>query len=599
MLLSFTEMHNQVETLLRSDLDRGTLLREFTALAQEDLFRHPDIANLWAIALYERDASFFEAFLLRHITDGWRFGQHNRILRVLLTRAEADGRDTLFRELYRRAIPEEEWNGELLALAQSSLSDEAVLQFVQRRDMRQNGFGLSEQTALTLYERSPSYFSSFIQSHIGFHRGMSNTQRGQIYRHLRDKAQQNGDTELYWHLFREFADAQEWKAELEQLLQQDLPPNQILPELERRHPRNFWYMDANILNEFIEKYGAVVLPYLEDNRYWMAHRMATGRHLAAIARLGEEIYWRIFFKVAHPHLWNVELRRLLEQPLSDEALLVGLQRRAARATNRLYRWDVEDDVAHDIYHRNPVLFRSWLEQHIQQPGLKLFQAAEHQNDDDFLNFLTHRLLMQLQSLSWWAFPDERSIDYYRKHYPGARSEYDNIAQALIARFDRLCRQSPALYVRHAANVLSRFEAHSIWSLQRQMWHNPVLTYLLQEQRSAWQQSSEAMRELLESPNIYVQIIGLAFLRAGSEDAARRVVENLPTLRALLLSRARINTKKYVLEALEQAARQGPEFAMHILPTLEETMDFRGKRAIGERIMVSFVRLRREIESSKG
>jgi hypothetical protein len=101
-----------------------------------------------------------------------------------------------------------------------------------------------------------------------------------------------------------------------------------------------------------------------------------------------------------------------------------------------------------------------------------------------------------------------------------------------------------------------------------------------------------MRDLLESPLVRVQIIGLAHLQGGGADAAARVMENLPALRALLLDRSRRGTKRLALACLAAAGRESAGHAARVLPILEEALRFQGRRAIDERIIIAFVRLRR-------
>ncbi len=592
------DLRTQLQSLLQSEADRGKLLRELSNLAQNgDLLAH---ADLWAPALYERDAAFFESFLVRHLQANTTHQRDS--IRSLLARAEADGHDSLFQGLYRKIAREEEWNNELLALAHSSASDAEVQQAVLRRDLSSLWFALTPETAFDLYKRSPALFGGFIRQHIQrrWWRGQHSEERR--YVPLREEAQRNGDEELAWLLFRKFSSEQDWRGELQRLLKQQIPASQIVPELEKRHPEYIWQTNATILIDFIERYGMAVLPYIDRNIHWLRQH-TSDRLLAAIKQMGDEtLYWRLFFKVGTIQQWNAELRRLLAQPWNDQQLYIELQRRMPPA-QRWSHWQLQGDVAAAFYRRNPALFRPLLEQLIQpwaaygQPQmhlLELFQEAEQQGDEAFLNFLSYRILQKLQSLGWRAFPHQQYAHHNPKEVAAARQEYDTMAGLLVARFERLCAQSPEIYVRHAANILSRFEPYGFWNFKKEAARNPALSYLLDQQREIWRRSPDAMRELLESPNIFVQILGLDMLSEGGEDAAQRVVENLPALRALLLSRAKINTKKRALQGLEQAARQGPRFAAQVLPVLEETMDFRGKRAIDQRIMVSFVRLRRQL-----
>src|SRR3712207_2490074 len=125
-----SDLRNRLDTLLRSNLDRGALLRELETLAQERAFR--DLAGVWAPALYERDVRFFETFLLRHL-DGRR---HAEVIHALLPGVEATENDSLFQGLYRKVASEEEWNQEILDLAQAHESDDRVLRALERREMR-------------------------------------------------------------------------------------------------------------------------------------------------------------------------------------------------------------------------------------------------------------------------------------------------------------------------------------------------------------------------------------------------------------------------------------------------------------------------------
>lgn len=348
------------------------------------------------------------------------------------------------------------------------------------------------------------------------------------------------------------------------------------------------------LLRFLDKYGAVLLPYIEENLRVIAYRDPKPL-LDALAKLGDEsLYWRCFFLVGNPQLWNEHLRTLLRQPMDDESLHIELQRRTPPGgMSRWSWWGLSKDLALYLYQRNPERFRPFVERFIHQPSPALFQVAQAQADHLFLDFLTFLEMRTLAGLVYQAYPPT----YWRNAHPHqaeARRQLEKDGARLTARFDALYADSPERYLRHAANTLSFFRPFEVWAVTKNLAHNPPFTYLFTRHREAWQQSPPAIRELLESPNIYVQIAGLDMLGEGSEAAAQRVIENLPMLRALLLSRARRSTKQRVLRCLEEAARQGPSFAAAILPLLEETMDFRSKRAIGERIMVSYVRLRRSL-----
>jgi hypothetical protein len=571
------DLRTRLEALLASTADRGTLLREMDALAGEAGFE--DSADVWALALYQRDAYFFETFLLRHLDN-----EHEDIIRALLPRAEASGQDTLFLGLYHKIADEDAWNRDLLALAQAAEPDDVVSRAVLRREPGSMGFTLSEDAALALYTRNPALFASFVRDHVKRQSGEHGS-----YERLRAEIKRHGDDALYWALYRALADQSEWTAELRQLLRERVPTDAIADELRKRHPHHGWNLDVAILADFVAKYGAAVVPYLEEHLDAIDRRSAS-RLLPAIEWTGDEaLYWRLIFKAGEVKHWNRALRDLLTQPLTDDALLAALQRRTPPAQQRT-RWRLDDEIAADLYQRNPGLFRPFLERCVELTNLALFQAAERNGDEDFLDFLTARLMRQMSSLVVAAYPTQAQQEW-RKPDSRAREQLDQLGQAVAARFDRLFAHAPDDYVRHAATVLSRFEPLETWSLWRDLEHNPALDYLFHQHREAWRHSSDAMRELLESPNVAIQTIGLAILSEGGEEAAQRTIENVPLLRALLLGRAGRNTKKLALRCLEQAGRQTATFADQIGPVLADALYFRGKLAIDERIMVSCVRLK--------
>src|SRR5262249_30510270 len=230
-------------------------------------------------------------------------------IRALLPRAEADGNDTLFAGLYGKVADESSWNAELLGLAQSPDTDEAVARGVWRRAMSRRNYSLSEATALALYRRNPSLFGDFVRDHVH-----SDGDSDDRFMHLRTDVRRQGDLDLYWALFRELADADEWTAELRNLLADNPPAAIIIDELRKRQPAEPWEFDADILADYLARYGWAIVPYLEQQMEWIAPS-AGPRVLEAAERLGDDaLYWRIFFHVGDAKRWNRALRELLQRP---------------------------------------------------------------------------------------------------------------------------------------------------------------------------------------------------------------------------------------------------------------------------------------------
>ena len=580
MLEATGALQQQLDQALARHGDRGALLRELSELAEQAAFR--DLAATWAPELYARDATFFENFLVRHLDAP----PHDAIIEELLRRAEADGCDSLFQGLYRKIAQEDRWDADLRALASSNMPDEAVLRAVRRRLFRGIWFGLEETTALALYRRNPALFGPLIAQHV--RRRWFGWGRGKHFARLRGEALARGDEELALAVFRAVADEAMWATEVKRLLATDLPPEQLVAALRRRHPTSVWQFDARVLADVVQRCGAAAIPYLEqDVLRWI--RGDTRRLLDAVRNTGDEpAYWRLFLRVADPARWNAELRSLLQAPLDDAALVAALQPRIPTARDSW--WQLEDDVALALYRRHPAAARPLLERLVREPAPALWAAAEASGDEELLDLLSFRSLERCNRLAWRAFPTP-SQQRWSKPDRKAAAELERLSAPVLARFDRLAADSPERYVRHAAEILSYLEPFELWSFGRGRLHNPILAALADRHHEAWLASSAAMRELLESPNIFVQILGLERLATGGTDAARRTVENLRLLRALLFGRARVGTKKLVLACLEWAARQDPAAAAAVLPLLGEAVDVRGKRAVDLRAMVSLVRLR--------
>jgi hypothetical protein len=571
-------MRRRIGGLLAADLDRGSLLKELSFLAAEPDFE--ECADLWAPALYERDANFFERFLLRHLS-----AREAGVIRSLLPRIEADGHGELFHDLYGRVITPEEWNADLLALAGSGKSDGQVLAAVMRRRPSGYWFQLDAGAALALYRRNPTLFGDFIADLV---QGGPETSE-EDYAGLLEEAKQHGDENYYWRIFRQVAGPDEWTQAARELLAASVPPEAILPELRRRHPAYVHDLDASVLAELLETYGAVVLPYIEENADWISRKGASQLLLTAEKLEDEALYWRIFFRVGKSQQWNAALLKLAEQPLAEQEWAAALRLRTPPADTTGY-WSLEAKAALALYRRDPALSRPLIEQWIEDVSVSLFQEAERLGDEDLLNIITTRLVWDLAWTVYEVYPTE-SERQYKKPNAQSRAELEEWGRVITGRLDRLYAASPSSYVESAARILSRLDrSGSGWSFRRNLDRNPAFTYLYRQHHAAWLAVPVAVRDLLETPHPIAQATALEILREPGPEAADRTVENLPLLGALLLGDSERGVKKRVLAVLEQAAQQSTAHTAAILPTLHEAMYFYSKQSVADQAMVSYVRL---------
>ncbi len=578
---AISDLPDRLQSLLESDVNRGEMLHTLAYLAQDKGFG--DLADVWAPALVDRDPRFFRTFLLRHL-DGIR---HAKLIRDLLPRVEQAGADELFTGLYRLVIVQAQWEEDLAALAGSSAPAEQVVAAVLRRDVSPMWYRLSEPTALALYERAPEAIGPYLQAHMHPGWGL----RQERYVKLR-KAAQARDDALYWYLFRQYATEGEWKTELQSLLSANVPAGTISAELEKRHPETLWQADTDVVVTALDKYGLDALPYIERHLGWISRRSA-GRLLTALEKLGDEgLYWRIFFLAGRPDAWNSSLWKILRAGLSPSELHWAVQLRTPTGPHTRWRWQLQADVAMELYKRDRTLYRPLIDGYLSQPTMELVREAHRNSDDDFLDMLCFKYLGVLPNLHYRAFP--QAGPWAPKPDPKAKEEFGQVVAWFTERFDAMHRDDPERYVLHAGSILRHYHAFAIWSVTELAEKNPVLHYLLSNHAEAWLAAPGAVRDLLESTCIHVQIAGLDFLGAGGKLAAQRVAESVPLLYALLLGRARRSTKRKALKCLQEAAQEGPQYAEVILPTLEEALHLEGRRAIDEEIIAAVVRTKKAL-----
>ncbi|HKD74389.1 MAG TPA: hypothetical protein VKB76_02795, partial [Ktedonobacterales bacterium] len=159
MTTDTSELRSRIAALLHAQQQIGALLAGMEGLAGEGGFG--DCADLWAPALYYRNALYFTPFLLRNLNK-----DNEKVIRDLLPRSEADGNDALFAGLYAKLTNEDEWNADILALAQSGVTDDQIAHALELRAVPDQYFTLKEPVAATLYRRNPTRFREFVRDHV-------------------------------------------------------------------------------------------------------------------------------------------------------------------------------------------------------------------------------------------------------------------------------------------------------------------------------------------------------------------------------------------------------------------------------------------------
>jgi len=564
----------RIAALLNLDIPRGDLLRELAAIASRQPNEFAEMARIWAPKLYSMSPDFFGAFLVRYLD-----ARQEYVIRELLPRIEAEGRVQLFRDLYARAVREDAWHNELQMLMKKTASDDELERLLTWRDVA--AYNLDDETATVLYSRNPDRFREFVTKHVQMRRRWWRYDQ-ETFPGLQAAAEKRGDQAVVEHLERGEDASAQWKRAVERLVKHPLPAEQALQRLETLQTPNSWEVrKSTALIDLVETYGMPVMPYV------MKHLTLTENYkklLDAIQRLGDDyLYWRAVFQIGASNDWIKVVKELAERDLPAETFFAELLPLSpgSQAVNR--RWSLSAEVATTIYRRYGAQARPFLEQFCQNVNRDLFNAVVQAGDEEYLDYLTYRLIHTVYAV--------RSNQHMSKDI---RTEVDKLVAAATDRLDRLVAESPEKYVRHAANVLSRFRAFAITRWQDIRQNNPVYDYLATKHHEAWLRSPGSITDLLETPEIHVELIGLDILSKGGPDAAARVVENLPLLRAMLLGNMRKSTKLTILKCLEQTALQHPENAPVIMQAIEPVMDYRAQEAIPDDVMLAFVRIQRSL-----
>ena len=581
-------LRSRITALLSTNARPAALYEGLETLAADDDFN--ECADIWAPALYARNPIFFENFLTRHL------GENNEaVIQELLPRADADGHETLFAALYAKVIDELTWNQEMAAYASMPAADAVVAQALERRAVPNKYLTLDETTAAALYIRDPRRFTPFIQAHV---------RPGEVWREKRTRsydalsaaAKARGDADLYWWLFRSFADGKLWAAEMRQLEQSNTDVASITDALQRRQITASMNLDTSALIPVVERFGAATFPYVDANLTWIGGETAL-RLIPIVERFGEiGLRRKIFFTFADPKTWQAEIDRIVAARLDDETVAQQLDRWLPSPASQRPWW-LSSGNALTLYTRNPDRFRPFLLRTVYYPDAALFDQAERNGDEHFLDLLSARFFDQLATIITYKPASQKFIT--QKDLRTKASELmTTIGPRIIARFDRL-GATPSHYVWHATAILNQSRGLGVtYYLGPDVANNPI-HYLRTHHLDAWITTPGAISDLLESPYPTIIEMGINILLASatSTDAAQRVVENIIVLQALLLGPTRRPLKKLVAQTLENAAALGMPYAATILPTLAEAMHFHGQGAINERVMISFVRARRAAQTS--
>ncbi len=220
----------------------------------EGIRKDPAFSSLtwfWGPELYRRNRVVFREIILNHFSDFergfWggkriRWKTHADRLDAWLAAAREHRDIAITRRLLtwkfandRWGIAEEPWCKALTADYRAAASPAAQAAVLDEFDA---WFRLDEKTANELYRINP-ICSKFILKHLPFQFSFWGNEQRQPWREMIRMAEEAGDDELAFTLYRRQVDAKEWQRDIVRLAQEIVDPASLHDELKKRHPDGY------------------------------------------------------------------------------------------------------------------------------------------------------------------------------------------------------------------------------------------------------------------------------------------------------------------------------------------------------------------------
>ncbi len=550
---SAQQLETELRELFAADFSDDQLLQWIEACATEARFN--EMVHVWGPELYRRNPVKFRPFLLPRLNTwnlvAWK-GKHATNLDSWLEQVAATDDLELFHLLYAWKIKPGPWSQpnakrwrQDLHQAFEAASPGERARVLARYDLL---LALDEATALALYLTDPAGTRDFIQRHVfAFGGGM-----GGWWSKLLQAAQDNGDEQLYFTLYRRQVSAKEWEKEVLQLCD-NLQADALVPALEQRHPESANFDRFPVYYRLLFRRGEVVLPYvlghLQSSRWWQAGKSAGQLITLARNKNWLDLWSGLLRSCTNADVWNKEISDILaNEQLSDQdagqllRLLPGpmrewnFGRRSVALTHRL-----TDQNAVALAKRFPDLLHGPFRMHVtlqwwgESGYTHLFALLKRTGDTEFLDYLACQALV----LPSW----------YRQGLPP-------FVKTLADHYQQLARD-PETFAPRIVGVLGQLSAVSVGRQYRQLVEtNPLAKLLFEGSLDALRQAPAQVRDLLESPNGHVQALALRLLASGADELREMAAESIDLLLPCLLRPLHARTQRWAFQAILHAASPG-------------------------------------------
>lgn len=580
-------LRQQIERLLDGQKDDARLRDNLEGLAHDVAL--PGLTWFWGPALYERNRVTFRPFILNHFSDWQTDGRSwSRVkwkdragqLDAWLSEARKNRDSNLVRRLLAWKYAGKNWGidekafGAALVREYETASGPAARAIVL--DEFNSSFSLTEETAIALY-RIDRAAGPFLLQHL--RRGFWGDDKRALWTRLMTAAEEEGDEEFRWSLYRKQVPVKQWQAEVLALAQQIRESHELTEELERRHPEG-WGLDLSAgAIKLLEGRGRDVMPYIRAKLSdllgeWFSNRAQPFVKLAE--RNGWWDLWAAVIRANHnPQLFNEAVGDLLADRAITENDRIG-RLKALAGVSREWNWPgfglamvhgLKDELAARLYRRYPDLVHGPMKPHVVptwwQGYAELLGAAQERADEELIDLLASRYVTQIYWDSPWRAKE--------------RGRIMETVEKLADSYQELRDRDAVLFARRAADVLTRVPTYSIHSYSRLLRTNKLARLLFVRSFDAYLAVPGAVRDLVEGSDIHVQMLAYNVLAQDDDRARRLAAESLDILAGTLLRPLHRKTRLAAFRALANAAAADADSGRFVLRRAREALRLPDKK----------------------
>jgi hypothetical protein len=416
---------------------------------------------------------------------------------------------------------------------------------------------------------------------------LSGAPKRALWEQLLELADKQKDEDFRWKLYRRQVPLADWAKECLALCDRIRDAEQLVRELEKRHPEGWGINLADGFSQCVQRRGRDVFPYVMRHLRqvwggWLT-RGSYGKMADFARERGWWDLWSCLIRVCSgPREFNKEVLALLENAnLTEKDVVERLL--ALAGVSREWNWagfgiaavhQLEEPVALLFYERFPELLRGPYKLHLQphlwgQNYPKLLERFLAAGDEEMIDQLASRVVTRSGR---WGHAEKMLADA------------EKLADYYVA-----LKSDETVFSRRAANVLGKVPACSIFQYNQLVKENRLARLLFERSASAYLADPRSMADLVEASEIHVMALAYRALGLDDDRAREQAVTHLSLLMGTLLRPMQRDTRTLAFGALANAANT-VQTARLILDRARDVLNLPDRRYPKERLLGLIARL---------